>query len=47
MEPAVDSNKLLYEIPEDPDMILNTADLSVAESVSAVLELLKAKGFVR
>jgi len=47
VEPAVDSNKALYEIPEDPDMILNTADLSVAESVSAVLELLKAKGFVR
>jgi len=47
MEPAVDSNKALYEIPEDPDMILNTGDLSVAESVSAVLELLKAKGFVR
>ena len=47
MEPAVDSNKALYEIPEDPDMILNTGDLNVAESVSAVLELLKAKGFVR
>jgi bifunctional enzyme CysN/CysC len=47
MEPAVDSNKALYEIPEDPDMILNTGDLSVAESVSAVLELLKARGFVR
>lgn len=47
IEPAVDSNKALYEIPEDPDMILNTGDLNVAECVSAVLELLKAKSFVR
>jgi bifunctional enzyme CysN/CysC len=47
VEPAVDSSKALYETPDDPDMILNTGDLNVAECVSAVLELLKAKSIIR
>jgi len=40
-------NASVYETPDDPDMILDTGSLSVAECVSAVLELLKARAFVR
>jgi bifunctional enzyme CysN/CysC len=46
-EPAIDSSKALYEIPEDPDMVLDTGDLNVAECVSAVMELLQARGVIR
>jgi len=37
----------IYEPPEDPDLILDTGDLSVDECVSAVLELLKANQIIR
>ncbi len=37
----------VYEPPEDPDLILDTGELSVDESVSAVLELLKANQIIR
>ena len=40
-------NILVYEPPEDPDMVLDTSDLSVAECVSAVVELLKARQVIR
>ena len=38
---------LVYEPPEDPDMVLDTSDLSVAECVSAIVELLKARQVIR
>jgi bifunctional enzyme CysN/CysC len=41
------SNVLVYEPPEDPDMVLDTSDLSVAECVSAIVELLKARQVIR
>ena len=41
------SNVSVYEPPEDPDMVLDTSDLSVAECVSAVVELLKARQVIR
>lgn len=37
----------VYEPPEDPDMVLDTSDLSVAECVCAVVELLKARQVIR
>ena len=37
----------VYEPPEDPDLILDTGELSVDESVSAVLELLRANQIIR
>ena len=37
----------IYEPPEDPDLVLDTGDLSVDECVSAVLELLKANQIIR
>ena len=37
----------IYEPPENPDLILDTGDLSVDECVSAVLELLKANQIIR
>jgi len=37
----------IYEPPEDPNLILDTGDLSVDECVSAVLELLKANQIIR
>lgn len=40
-------NVLVYEPPEDPDMVLDTSDLSVAECVSAIVELLKARQVIR
>jgi bifunctional enzyme CysN/CysC len=47
MDPNMTVNDALYEVPEDPDMVLNTSDLSVAECVSAILELFRAKGIIR
>lgn len=41
------SNVSVYEPPEDPDMVLDTSDLSVAECVSAIVELLKARQVIR
>jgi bifunctional enzyme CysN/CysC len=41
------SNVSVYEPPEDPDMVLDTSDLSVAECVSAIIELLKARQVIR
>lgn len=38
---------LVYEPPEDPDMVLDTSELSVAECVSAIVELLKARQVIR
>ena len=37
----------IYEPPEEPDLVLDTGDLSVDECVSAVLELLKANKIIR
>jgi len=37
----------LYEPPESPDLVLDTGELSIAECVSAVLELLKAVKVIR
>ncbi len=37
----------VYEPPEEPDLVLDTGDLSVDECVSAVLELLKANKIIR
>ena len=37
----------VYEPPEEPDLALDTGDLSVEECVSAVLELLKANQIIR
>ena len=37
----------VYEPPEDPDLVLDTGELSVDECVSAVLELLKANQIIR
>ena len=37
----------VYEPPEEPDLVLDTGDLSVDECVSAVLELLKANQIIR
>ena len=37
----------VYEPPEEPDLLLDTGDLSVEECVSAVLELLKANQVIR
>jgi len=37
----------VYEPPEDPDLVLDTGELSVDECVSAVLELLKANEIIR
>ena len=37
----------LYEPPESPDLVLDTGELSIAECVSAVLELLKAVQVIR
>ena len=37
----------VYEPPEEPDLVLDTGDLSVDECVSAVLELLKANEIIR
>ena len=37
----------IYEPPENPDLVLDTGDLSVEECVSAVLELLKANQIIR
>ena len=37
----------VYEPPEEPDLVLDTGDLSVEECVSAVLELLKANQIIR
>ncbi len=37
----------VYEPPEEPDLLLDTSDLSVEECVSAVLELLKANQVIR
>jgi bifunctional enzyme CysN/CysC len=40
-------NSSVYETPEDPDMVLDTGNLSVAECVSAVIELLQAREFMK
>jgi bifunctional enzyme CysN/CysC len=37
----------VYETPVDPDLIIDTGELSVDESVSAIIELLKAKAFIK
>ncbi|HUP79065.1 MAG TPA: sulfate adenylyltransferase subunit CysN [Pirellula sp.] len=37
----------VYELPEEPNLVLDTGDLSVDECVSAVLELLKANQIIR
>ena len=36
-----------YEVPELPDLVLNTGSQSVDECANAVVELLKSKGFLR
>jgi len=35
-----------YEKPEDPDIILNTADESIEESVEKIISFLKSKNFL-
>lgn len=37
----------LYEAPENADLVLNTADLSVSQCAEAIVELLTQRGFVR
>ena len=36
-----------YEVPESPDLALNTGEQSVDECANAVIELLTSKGFLR
>ena len=35
-----------YEAPEQPDLVLKTAEMSLAEEVQALLSLLEARGFL-
>ena len=36
-----------YEVPDSPDLVVNTGSQSVDECANAVVELLKSKGFLR
>ena len=36
-----------YEVPETPDLVLKTADQSIDDCATAVIQLLTEKGFLR
>jgi len=36
-----------FEVPKSPDLVLHTDEISVDESVHRIVELMKAKGFLR
>ncbi len=36
-----------YEVPESPDLVIRSGELSVEECANAVIKLLKSKGFLR
>ncbi len=36
-----------YEVPESPDLVIKSGELSVEECANAVIKLLKSKGFLR
>ena len=45
--PVASTNQSFYEVPESPDLVLDTSKLSVAECVNAVLELLQSKTIIK
>jgi adenylylsulfate kinase-like enzyme len=36
-----------YEAPENADLVLNTAELSISQCAEAIVDLLAKRGFVR